>query len=237
MLVPGLSGGSVAIALKIYDEILSRFSHFFKNIKNNFFYFLQLIIGGLLGMFISSITLLKLLNINYYLIISIVLGLMSFIILKNFNYNSQKKWYLIFIVLGGFLLFGFNQFSQFSINNELIYFVIAGILLAIAFILPGISFAYVLLLLDLYEPFLLAIAMFDFVFLFKIGISFIFGLILTAKLLDYLFNKFNQITNNIVIGFVIASMLNVIPFDNVRLTACLLSVIFSGAFFGLLIRK
>ena len=88
MLVPGLSGGSVAIALKIYDEILSRFSHFFKNIKNNFFYFLQLIIGGLLGMFISSITLLKLLNINYYLIISIVLGLMSFIILKNFNYNN-----------------------------------------------------------------------------------------------------------------------------------------------------
>ena len=54
MLIPGVSGGTIAILLKIYEELLIRLNTLFKDFKNNFKYLFIVFIGGLIGVFISS---------------------------------------------------------------------------------------------------------------------------------------------------------------------------------------
>ena len=54
MLVPGISGGTLAIILNIYEGLLSSLSHLFKNFKSNFLHLLIALLGGVLGVIISS---------------------------------------------------------------------------------------------------------------------------------------------------------------------------------------
>ena len=62
MLVPGVSGGSMAIILGIYDQLVSSVSSFMKSKRKNFFFLLVFGVSGLLGMFLFSKPLLQLIE-------------------------------------------------------------------------------------------------------------------------------------------------------------------------------
>ena len=51
MSVPGVSGGTMAILLGIYDRMIQAVSHFFKDIKGNTLYLGKICVGGVLGLF------------------------------------------------------------------------------------------------------------------------------------------------------------------------------------------
>lgn len=51
MSVPGVSGGTMAILLGIYDQMIQSVSHFFQDIKKNMLYLGKICIGGVLGLF------------------------------------------------------------------------------------------------------------------------------------------------------------------------------------------
>lgn len=234
MLVPGLSGGSLALGLGIYDEILSRCSHFFKDWKKNLIFFLKLIIGGIFGLFFASFTLLSLLEYNQNLIIGLMMMVMMVILVNHFKsyYKQLKWWHYVYLILGVFLLLCFNNLNKLTVHNEWLCFLFAGLLLAIAFILPGISFSYVLVLLGLYDKLLLAITTFDFCFLFKLGGCFLLGIIISVKTIDYLFKRFTLTMNNIILGFVIASLILVVPFEDYASVAYFLIMASIGMLVG-----
>ena len=50
MTVPGVSGGTMAILLGIYDQLIASISHFTKDLKGNILYLLKFGIGSVLGM-------------------------------------------------------------------------------------------------------------------------------------------------------------------------------------------
>lgn len=217
MLVPGLSGGSIAVGLGIYEEILAKSSRFFKDFKTNFFYFLKLIIGGIIGMFVSSFSLLLLMKYNANMVLSLMIIIMTFILIRHFRsyYKELTWWHYSFIVLGFVISLIFNNMKVINIKNEYLMMVLSGLLLAIAFILPGISFSYVLVILGLYDKTLIAISTLDFLFLIKLGVAFLFGIILTIKLIDVLYQKFPKQMNNVIVGFVISSILFIVPINDI----------------------
>lgn len=217
MLVPGLSGGSIAVGLGIYEEILAKSSRFFKGFKTNFFYFLKLIIGGIIGMFVSSFSLLLLMKYNANMVLSLMIIIMTFILIRHFRsyYKELTWWHYSFIVLGFVISLIFNNMKVINIKNEYLILVLSGLLLAIAFILPGISFSYVLVILGLYDKTLIAISTLDFLFIIKLGVAFLFGIILTIKLIDVLYQKFPKQMNNVIVGFVISSILFIVPINDI----------------------
>lgn len=217
MLVPGLSGGSIAVGLGIYEEILAKNSRFFKDFKTNFFYFLKLIIGGIIGMFVSSFSLLLLMKYNANMVLSLMIIIMTFILIRHFRsyYKELTWWHYSFIVLGFVISLIFNNMKVINIKNEYLMMVLSGLLLAIAFILPGISFSYVLVILGLYDKTLIAISTLDFLFLIKLGVAFLFGIILTIKLIDFLYQRFPKQMNNVIVGFVITSILFIFPINDI----------------------
>ena len=54
MMVPGVSGGSMAMILGIYDQLISSVSSFFKDIKKNFMYLLQFGLAGIIGIVLCA---------------------------------------------------------------------------------------------------------------------------------------------------------------------------------------
>ena len=65
MLVPGISGGSIAILLDIYDDLLASLNNIFKTFKSSFTFLLVAAFGGIIGLFVSSFVLNFVVN-NFY---------------------------------------------------------------------------------------------------------------------------------------------------------------------------
>lgn len=215
MLIPGVSGGSIAILFNEYDKMVYHTSNLFKEFKKSFFYLLILAIGGILGLYCSSIFLHFFIE-NYYLeLIYFFFGIIVLFVINFINKNNEKKIsikYILYILIGILIsiLIGFIPKDLFNVNN-IFGLLILGLMLAIALILPGISVSYILLIFSCYDTFILALKNMDIFYLFKIGIFLMFGIFVTIKLLDYLMNKYKSITNFTIIGFMIGSLLTFIP--------------------------
>jgi len=61
-IIPGVSGGVLATILGIYDEIIYRLNHLFKNFKDNIFYLTPLVTGVIISILFFSKLILYLLN-------------------------------------------------------------------------------------------------------------------------------------------------------------------------------
>ena len=92
MLVPGISGGTLAIILNIYEGLLSSLSHLFRNFKSNFLYLLTALFGGILGIIISSYFIDFFIKNYYFELLFLFIG-----ITMHFSYtqikNSKLLWY------------------------------------------------------------------------------------------------------------------------------------------------
>jgi putative membrane protein len=216
MLVPGISGGSIAILLDMYEEIVFNTSNLFKNFKVSFWYLFFVFVGGLIGMVISSYILDYLIT-NFYLeLIYFFVGVMLIFIIKYIKKTMKlkQKWYQVLYIGIGIivsLLVDLIPKDIFNANNNYFYLFLFGLCIAIALILPGISVSYMLLVFSCYEPFLIALKNIDLIYIFKLFMFVPLGIMLTIKLLEKMFNRFESITNYIIIGFMIGSLIMFVP--------------------------
>lgn len=95
--------------------------------------------------------------------------------------------------------------------GNILFLFLAGIIIAIALILPGISTSFLLLTLGLYEPLIAAVKGLDLAFLTPIVLGTLFGIIALTKILESLLNNKPRATYMMIIGFVIGSVIEVFP--------------------------
>lgn len=100
MLVPGVSGGTMAIILGVYDDLIHSVSSFFKDIKKNFIFLFYIAIGGIIGVLaFSKLIEYALDNFRYptmYFFIGIVIGGIPVLYQKVDNSKGQVKNWLYF---------------------------------------------------------------------------------------------------------------------------------------------
>ena len=215
MLVPGISGGSIAIILGIYDKLLISLNDIFKRFKTNFIFLFIVGLGGLVGIFLSSFILDFFIKNYYFELLYIFVGMMglhSFNVVKNIK-KTQIVKSIFFILVGLFIGFLITNIppSFFSIGNKFFTLLFLGVFLAIALILPGVSVSYVLLIFNMYDDIILAIKNLDIIYLLEIGMFLVIGLLLVIKLLHYLILKKKEMISNLIIGFIITSIWIVLP--------------------------
>ena len=215
MLVPGVSGGTIAIILKIYDELLMRLSNIFLNFKRNFVFLLTVLVGGIIGIFISSYFL-RFIFVEYYFeMIFVFVGILIYYLLET-TFKSGRKYIFknsILIIIGmclGYLL-TIVPVSFLEFKNKYLTLFILGVFLASALILPGISVSYILLIFNIYDKVLLAIQTFDIFYLLELGVALLIGIVVVVKGLSYLLIKKKYIAENIINGFIITSIFVVLP--------------------------
>ena len=228
-IIPGVSGGTLMITLGIYEEIIDTISHFLKNFKKNLKFIIPLGIGMVLAILILS-KLIKLCLENYpfptsLFFAGLVLGGIPLIWRKT---SAAKKnysnWIVFVITFAIIVIFAFIDRSNFMIDlnnlNPVGYLTLflVGMISAATMVIPGISGSLVLMLLGYYEPIIDTIKNLtnfnllghNLLILIPFGLGIIVGIVLVAKLIEYLLKKYPIKTYYGVLGFVLASLVAII---------------------------
>ncbi|SHI14003.1 DUF368 domain-containing protein [Clostridium intestinale] len=218
-LVPGVSGGTMAIILGVYDDLIHSISSFFKDWKKNSLFLIQIGIGAVVGMGafskIIEQALVKYENPMIYLFLGIICGGIPVLYKKSLS-PERKKSDLMFLVIGFIIVFIMTLQPSAVLTlatdtgvKSTIFLVIAGFIIAVALILPGISTSFMLLTLGLYSITLEAINTFNLAYLLPIVIGAVIGTLSTTKLIENLLQKYPSKTYLLILGFVIGSLLEV----------------------------
>ena len=227
-LIPGVSGGTLALTLGIYEDLIGAISHFFKNIKKNLRFLIPLVIGLGISIVLGSKVITESLE-NYpfattFFFIGLILGGLPLLCKK--VKGTKKSASHLFLFLGTFifiLLLGFLQgtgevsLKGIGLVGYLLLFGV-GAIAAATMVIPGVSGSMVLMLLGYYNPVMDAIKEFthfedivpNFLILVPFGIGVLVGIIGIAKLIEFLFQKYETKTYYGVLGFVFASIITLL---------------------------
>jgi len=227
VIVPGLSGGTTALMLGIYSDIIDFADNLLIDFKKSFKFFTPLIAGAVIGIGFISFPLRFILDrfsLEFsFFVIGIILGSIS--LFTNSIFKSPIKNFLC-ISAGITICFLLDSFfgNSYVYNDSSIVLLLIGLLSAIALILPGISLSYILIAFDYYEKIILAITNLNILFLLKFGASILLSTVLIIKILNKLYKKYPISINMLILGMVIGSIRQVFirfPSSN-ELLVCIL---------------
>ncbi len=203
MMIPGLSGGSCAMVLKVYDKMMNAISNIFE-IKNILFC-IKIGLGILIGIFLFSFFFYKFTLYNFFSYLVIIIIILNILLLLK-EYKKIKLIYILLLFIGYFLMYLLNNSKSFNIEFNLLTYLIIGFLLAISLILPGLGATYVLYILNLYDKFNYSLVNFDFVFLSLISLSTLIGVLMSASVINKVLIKDKFLIYSLVIGLLLGGI-------------------------------
>src|SRR5210317_224223 len=226
-IVPGVSGGTIALISGIYEELIftlkninlfllktlfkDGFKVFWKSLNGNFLSVLLLGIAS--SVILLAQVIVFLLENHEFKIWGFFFGLIissAFLIIKDVNplNTIQIIWILSGIVIAA--LISLSNTTQ--IPDTDIYIFLTGSIAITAMILPGISGSFILLLLSKYEYIITAIKEFNIRTLFIFALGCIFVLIIFSRILHFLFQNYKMNLLSLLSGFLIGSLIKIWPF-------------------------
>lgn len=220
MTVPGVSGGSMAMLLGIYDKLIQAVNSFWKK-KENLVFLVVFAIGGGIGMLLFSGSLLSLMEqypmpLKYFFLGTVAGGIP--VICREAKVERFSAGVLLYPAAGilAVALLSLIPSGLFSPQEgggaaSILLQILGGVLTAAALVLPGISVSQMLLMLGLYQPVMESISGLRLLPLLPLGAGGILGVALTAKLMDRLMKDHPQGTYLVIFGFLLGSIPELFP--------------------------
>ena len=234
-IVPGVSGGTIALITGIYDRLLRAITsadrvalsllfrgRFLALLYRVDFAFLAVLGSGIL----SSVFILA--NAIHWLIdhqpqptwaffSGLILASSGLLIRDEVTLNKMKS--ALVFSFGVALAVTIGLMPSFILSGGLPSFFFAGLLAISAMILPGISGSFLLLLLGMYSPVLVAVKMFQWQELGVFVAGCTLGLIAFSRLLQRLLNLYRAIAMAFLTGLLCGSLVSVWPWRAERLVS------------------
>lgn len=216
--VPGVSGGTMAIILGIYEPLIQAVNGAVKGEgrRKRLLFLLIFSVGALLGIFALSGVVTNLLACFPMPMLCFFIGAVAGgvpALLREMK-QSVFRWYHFFFLLSGaglVLLISMIPQGLFDVSSGgILWKAVGGLLAAAALVLPGISVSHLLYVLGIYEGLMTSIAKFDFIMILPFAIGLILGVLLTAKAVEYLFYRYRIPTYLMILGFVGGSVVEMI---------------------------
>ncbi|EAP88437.1 MULTISPECIES: DUF368 domain-containing protein [Croceibacter] len=228
--VPGVSGGTIAFISGIYEELVTTisginlgllkewrefgFSSMWKKANGNF------IIALFLGIAISVFTVMRLAN---YLLENHPILIWSFffgLVIASIWFVGKQipKWnakIITALVLGAAVAFYITTLPPITGTQSPFFLFIAGAIAVCAMILPGISGAFILVLLGAYKTISEAIHDFDFKTIGIVAVGAVVGLLSFSRVLKWLFLKYKAVTLAVLTGFITGSLNKIWPWKEI----------------------
>lgn len=252
-IMPGVSGGTIALITGIYERLIHSIS------KINFEFVKPLLKGN----FQESKTILKK-EVDFELFIPLILGigiailsmsrLMQFLLTNYITYTYAffsglilASAYIVYTEIDGFsvknFIFGIIGFvfafifvglNPIQANHSLLIIFFSGFVAICAMILPGISGAFVLLLLGQYEYMINALNKFSIneIITFMAGAA--IGILSFSRILDYLLKNHESITMSFLVGLMLGTLR--MPYQKISIadnSAIIFSVLLGIIAFGI----
>lgn len=220
-IVPGVSGGSIALIAGIYQNLLDSINSFnlenllllksfeFKlfYVKVNGSFLLSLLLGILTSIFALSKVITYLMIEHPIPLWSFFCGLIlvsAFLILKDIN-----KWNIgvaLAVILGTLIAWWVTNLPPTTSPEAHWFTFVAGAIAICAMILPGISGSFILLILGKYEPILKAVSDKDVFTLALFASGCVVGILSFSRVVSFLLRKFHSTTIGLLSGFMLGSV-------------------------------
>jgi len=226
--VPGVSGGTIAFISGIYEELIDTLNNInfslLKHLKqegikstwkkaNGSF-----LIALLSGVFVSVISLAKgvewLLEHQPILLWAFFFGLVLASIIyvgKQIKTTPSDIKLFLAMTIGAVVAYLITTLNPAETSDTNLFLFFAGALAICAMILPGISGAFILVIIGAYSPVLEALNTRDIKTILIIGAGAVIGLLSFSKLLKWLFEKYHRLTLAVITGFMIGSLNKIWP--------------------------
>ena len=249
--IPGLSGGTIAVSLGIYEKLIHIINNVFKTplkcIKEMWTYIVGIIIGIILAVFgvtylfeVSPIP-------TAMLFVGLILGAIPTIGAKVDGKNISKKDVITFVIFLAIIIsipFLKGSVASVNENSASIYFIVflLGIISATAMVVPGVSGSMILMAFGYYEyvmatisEFIKACVNFEFAIVFEkliilvpFALGVLIGIIGVAKLIEWLLNHHEKTVYWGILGLLVASPFPIImklDLSNISIVVVIISII------------
>ena len=249
-IIPGVSGGTMAVSLGIYDRLIGAVSGLFKEFKKSIAFLIPIIIGCGIGIVGFTYAIEYLLDKHTFVtcmaFVGLILGGLPAII------SSMKSkmtsggigvfgilaFVIAFVISGGMPLLKESKDALTVIAvtpvNMVILFIL-GVVASATMVIPGVSGSMMLMIFGYYYAIINTImGMKDGILLLApFGIGVILGIFLIAKLITFLFEKYGVQTFCAILGLVISSPIAI--FINTGLVSKLGSLSIWEILFGIVL--
>jgi putative membrane protein len=239
--IPGVSGGTLALITGIYEKMINAITTLFKKFKENVLFLLPIGIGMVLAIYGGSKVIPPCLEkfplATVLFFAGLILGGIPMLFKKINKHLRNYTNYIVFVIIFAALLcytFLVSGSGNVDLTNleiiDYIKLVLVGIVAAATMIVPGISGSMTLMVLGYYEGIYETVGnITDFSefghnmkILIPFGIGVVIGIFLIAKIIDFLLAKFEIKTYFGIFGFIFASLIimfvkNVIGFNIIEL--------------------
>jgi putative membrane protein len=228
-IVPGVSGGTIAFISGIYDRLLAAINSvnfsIFKTIKNEGIiaawkkidgtFLLSLFVGMISSIILLSGTIKHLLEAHPVLIWSFFFGLvLASVWLVGKQIKIYDALHIVLFLAAALLAFWITGLQTLHGSDSVIYIFIAGAIAICAMILPGISGAFILLILGVYKIIIDAIHDRDLKLIAFFGLGCVVGLLSFSRVLKWLLNNKRTQTLAVLTGFLLGSLNKIWPWKN-----------------------
>lgn len=235
--IPGVSGGSIALITNIYEKLLQSINAINLDLINVFKegglkavfnringrFLLQLFGGMLIGILFGIFVISHLMESSPELLWGFFFGLIlasSILIFKMIKGKNAVSW--ILFGLGTIIAYGITLISPQDGSANLIYVFCCGMIAICALILPGISGSFILLLLGMYtviikglKELLMSFSLDKFLLIAVFGLGCLIGLKSFSKLVTWTYEKYKNNTLALLCGFMLGSLNKIWPWKNI----------------------
>lgn len=256
-ILPGVSGGVLAAILGIYERMIRFLAHIRENFLENVLFFIPVGIGGILGIALFSYPVEYLLE-HYQVIVlwgfaGAIVGTIPSLVKESTKQNERDLTDWIWLggtfVCSGLLLYFLNDLIG-TLPATFASFILAGALIALGILVPGLSPSNLLLILGIYTPMLNGFKSLDLVGTFlPIAIGGILAIAAFSKAMDFALKHYHSRVYHFIIGIVLSSTLLIlipqagnkesISYAGAAFTTYILAIVFFllGTWLGLWMSK
>lgn len=240
-MIPGFSGGTMAIMLNVYDLFVYAFANVFNDFKNVVKKSWSLFLGIMTGAVLALFTILKLLEIIPFITVMFFVGLIIGSIPSIYKKCNLKKikiadiiaFMIAVAILIALPLINTTNSAEIQYNYSIYLIMLAlGIICSASMVIPGISGSLVLMAFGYFEflmktlrDFLQNLFNFSlnnywnmFFILACFAIGCIIGLVFVSKLIGKMLQKYPKTTYCAILGLILASPFSILYKTNAEYT-------------------
>lgn len=222
--IPGVSGGTMAVILNIYDKIMYAISP--KNLKENLKFLIPMAVGACLGIFLLSNVIVTAMEkypmILNFCFIGLILGSLPSIYKRAKGNEVHKRNWIFFIATLSFMIFLIIDNPENIANKSLaefggvspqlcIWLLATASIGCIAMILPGLSGSLILLMFGTYGVIMEAVSTFNLPLIASTGAGLLLGGIIGIKIIKKMLRFHPQALYFAILGLMVGSILTIWP--------------------------
>ena len=232
-ILPGISGGVLCVVFGVYEPMMEFLSNPIKCFKKHLKILIPFAIGWALGFVLLAKAVEFLFGLCQPAALMLFFGLIcgtlpEMLVAKDApEGNTSKSWMPFVISLSfAYLLFHLIEVGvQTTMTPSFLAFVFCGVLWGLSTIVPGMTSSAILIELGLYEELTAGIGSLHLPVMIPFLIGIIATVLLLARLINMLYKKHNLLMCRVILGFVIASSLKIIPTDFLSPTVMIVSIV------------